>query len=327
MGGDERKAIPDLRSIDVFVTVVDCASMVAAARRLNLTQPAISKAVAQLEAFFGTSLLDRSQRPLRPTRAGRILHQRGADLLEAALNLSGLLNIAANETIPTLRIGVVESLTATGAPFVKGLQAIAKEVQFSCSLTPELARGLQQWDFDMIITSDPMEDEAELERFVLLEEPFILAMPSNLPVPTTLDAMRELARSVPLIRYTARSMIGKTIERHLSRARIESARQLEVDTTAPMLRMVAASLGWGITTPLCLLQGSAYLDSIVVVPLPHAPTRKLFFVRRKGHLDAVGQKIYDLASRLLTQVLTSSFQTLDWVMPEIKVGKDSLTGD
>ena len=56
-----------------FVDVVDLGSFTAAARRLNLSQPAVSLQIRELEARCGVQLLDRVGKKPFPTPAGRQL--------------------------------------------------------------------------------------------------------------------------------------------------------------------------------------------------------------------------------------------------------------
>lgn len=53
-----------------FVAVVDCAGFAGAARKLNLSAPAVTRAVAELEARIGVQLLTRTTRVVRVTDAG-----------------------------------------------------------------------------------------------------------------------------------------------------------------------------------------------------------------------------------------------------------------
>ena len=48
-----------MRDLHVFVTVVQRGSMAKAAQQLNVTQPAVSKAISDLEHALGVRLLDR----------------------------------------------------------------------------------------------------------------------------------------------------------------------------------------------------------------------------------------------------------------------------
>jgi DNA-binding transcriptional LysR family regulator len=63
----------DLQDIDAFLAVAETGSFSRAAERLFLSQPAISKRVAALEARSGRRLFDRIGRQIRLTDAGRAL--------------------------------------------------------------------------------------------------------------------------------------------------------------------------------------------------------------------------------------------------------------
>lgn len=65
-----------LAALEVFVRVVDTGSFSAVARHQRIGQPAVSKAVVQLEEWLGVSLLMRSTRRVVPTEAGRIFYER-----------------------------------------------------------------------------------------------------------------------------------------------------------------------------------------------------------------------------------------------------------
>lgn len=67
-----------------FVRVVEAGSFSAAARLLGQGQPAVSKAVAQLEARLGVHLITRTTRALTLTDAGRIFYDRAKVALDAA---------------------------------------------------------------------------------------------------------------------------------------------------------------------------------------------------------------------------------------------------
>lgn len=65
--------LPPLRLLTVFESVIRCGSVQRAAMELNVTQPAVSQALRQLEDHVGVRLLDRKTRPATRTEAGRIL--------------------------------------------------------------------------------------------------------------------------------------------------------------------------------------------------------------------------------------------------------------
>lgn len=73
-----------LAAMETFVRVVDTGSFSAAAKHLNIGQPAVSKSVAQLEGWLGVCLLMRSTHGLTPTEAGRIFCERARRSIEEA---------------------------------------------------------------------------------------------------------------------------------------------------------------------------------------------------------------------------------------------------
>src|SRR6516225_2095245 len=70
---DRTKRRLKLRDLDVLLAVVETGSMGKAAKRLNISQPAVSKAVVELEDALGVRLVDRSRRGVVPTLYGLAL--------------------------------------------------------------------------------------------------------------------------------------------------------------------------------------------------------------------------------------------------------------
>src|SRR5262245_9093979 len=66
-----------LRDLHILLTVVANGSMVKAAAQLNVSQPAISDAIATLEAAIGVRLLERSRKGVEPTAYGAVLLKYG----------------------------------------------------------------------------------------------------------------------------------------------------------------------------------------------------------------------------------------------------------
>lgn len=73
-----------LTAMEAFVRVVDAGSFSAAAKQLRVGQPAVSKAIAQLEDRLGVRLLLRSTHVLTPTEAGYSFYDRAKRAIEEA---------------------------------------------------------------------------------------------------------------------------------------------------------------------------------------------------------------------------------------------------
>ena len=103
------------QAMATLVRVVETGSFSAAARQLNVGQPAVSKTIAQLENRLQVSLLIRSTHGLMPTEAGQRFYERAkaaiqeADEAElaargAGAGLSGCLRISAATTFARLHV-------------------------------------------------------------------------------------------------------------------------------------------------------------------------------------------------------------------------------
>jgi DNA-binding transcriptional LysR family regulator len=78
---DDRMSEIEIRHVRAFLTVVDRGGFTAAAAELRITQPALSRTVADLERRLGERLLDRDHRPVQPTRAGSAFLRQARRLL------------------------------------------------------------------------------------------------------------------------------------------------------------------------------------------------------------------------------------------------------
>src|SRR3954451_19291624 len=72
----------DLRHLRYFQAVAEELSYSRAAERLRIAQPALSRAVQDLESEFGAPLLDRNRRKVRLTPAGQVLLREASILFE-----------------------------------------------------------------------------------------------------------------------------------------------------------------------------------------------------------------------------------------------------
>jgi DNA-binding transcriptional LysR family regulator len=93
-----------LAALEIFVRVVDTGSFSAVARQQGIGQPAVSKAVAQLEAWLGVSLLLRSTRSVVPTEAGRNFYERAKRTVEEAADAVTAARGAASALTGKLRV-------------------------------------------------------------------------------------------------------------------------------------------------------------------------------------------------------------------------------
>ena len=169
-----------LRDLHVLLTAVQCGSMAKAARRLAVSQPAISKAIADLEHTLGVRLVDRGPRGIETTVYGSALIRRGLAVFDELHQAVSEIEFLVNPTIGEVRIGCNESLSAALLPAVidrLSVQHPAVTVhlsQMSRPITLEIQQ-LRERNVDLIIGRGifPIPED-DMNAELLFEEPLLV---------------------------------------------------------------------------------------------------------------------------------------------------------
>jgi DNA-binding transcriptional LysR family regulator len=94
-----------LRDLNILLAVTEAGSMARAATRLAISQPAVSRAVADMEQTLGVKLFDRSPQGIEPTRYGQALLRRSIAIFDELKQGVEDLAYLADPTTGELRIG------------------------------------------------------------------------------------------------------------------------------------------------------------------------------------------------------------------------------
>ncbi len=169
-----------LRDLHILLALVECGSMGRAAKRLAISQPVVSKTIADLEHTLGVRLLDRTSQGVEATAYGRALLDCGTAVFDDLRQGMQEIAFLSDPTVGELRVG-------GAGPFIDGLipAVIARladrypriEFHISESDPPTLCRMVRERQLDLAIlrTSRSIYSE-DLESDALFEEPlFVIA--------------------------------------------------------------------------------------------------------------------------------------------------------
>jgi len=109
-----RQSLLHPRQIEAIVAVARAGSVHAAARLLQIPQPALSRLIAAAEKSLGVALFERSRAGTRPTEAGERVLKQGAFALQA---LQGVAE-SAREALPVVRLGCIPRVMHVLIPHV-----------------------------------------------------------------------------------------------------------------------------------------------------------------------------------------------------------------
>lgn len=94
------------RNLEYFVTVVDCGSISAAAQKLFVAQPSLSRAINAMERQMECRLLERTSRGVVPTAAGRQLYYYARSILDKFRMLDRLYHGGEEQLVSRLHVSV-----------------------------------------------------------------------------------------------------------------------------------------------------------------------------------------------------------------------------
>jgi DNA-binding transcriptional LysR family regulator len=295
----------DLRALQVFVAVCDAGNMTTAAKALGITQSAVSQHIQQLEEYVGTRLLDRTMRPIRPTPAGSVLAERGRTMLAEAMTTTAIVRRVGSEVLSELRVGIIASLSKTFLTQFAGMvsdHSGQPNLAIWSGLETEHCEALLERKLDIIISANPMLDAANLERHELLTEKFVIIVPREFAERVPDITIGLLCESLPLVRFSARTLSGVTIEQYLRRSRNAPRAHLEFDVPGAIVESVSGGRGWAIINPLDLLFASDGMltEFVKLMPL-RSPSleQKLFLISRKDEYGKTPAHFADIARGIL----------------------------
>lgn len=231
----------DTRFLESFVAVVEYGSLAEAGRRLNITAAGVAQRVRALEAEFGSELVSRVGRRVRPTEAGAVVFERARVILE---DIRELKVAAVTDTIAgELRLGAI-STALTG--LVPGLLSRVNDnyPDFRIYVAPgtsvELYKRVSDGDLDAaIVVQPPFRLPKAIDWHPVRIEPLLLLAPAGCDVE---DPHAAIVRE-PFIRYDRNHWGGRLADTYLRDHAIRTNDRVELDALEAIAVMVDRGLG------------------------------------------------------------------------------------
>jgi DNA-binding transcriptional LysR family regulator len=177
-----------LRDLHIFFTAVQRGSMAKAAQTLGVTQPAVSKVIADLEHTLGVRLLDRGARGVEPTKYGRALLTRSNAAFDELRQCVSDIEFLADPTVGEVRIGCQETFAAAILPsvihrFSKAYPRVVLHIEQLGSLAAESSALRERTiDMGMFLLVKPHDDKLfadDLKVEVLFHEQLVVVAGSQ----------------------------------------------------------------------------------------------------------------------------------------------------
>jgi len=310
-----------LWNVEVFVATAEEASISMAAKRLETSPATVSQQITSLEGAIGTSLLNRSARPVTLTPAGEMFLRRANTILNEAEQARVEIAMADLSRLMRLRLGMIEDFDADVTPRL--LADMGEELK-ACQFLLETGASHRLFDLletralDVIVSSEIGSSASWMEVHPLMEEPFVAAVPKGLLKDG--DIARQLRR-LPLVQYTTRHHMGRLIASHLARQNVNLAAKFELDSYHAIMAMVAGGAGWSIVTPLGWLRAARFRDQVDLVALPFEPlVRTISLTARRGVLGGMPASMAERLRPALQELIVGPASAhVPWLEGQMRV--------
>ncbi|WP_187776079.1 LysR family transcriptional regulator [Salinicola corii] len=301
--------------LNTFVVLAESDSLRDAALKLNVTQPAISQHLKQLESRFQAQLIIRRTRPLRLTAPGKVLYQHAVSLLAELRRIDDLVRDAEDQGLIQCRLGLITSISeVAGSQIIANLKDKSERITIRSGLTNELKDAFLQRDIDILISNDSMPEISDIERVKIFRDPMLVAYPKVWE--NTFDgSLQNLAATMPLIRYGRNTSVGVFSDVTLRRINLSVKFKYETDDTHSLLIFVEAGHGWGLLSFLCVAQCMHRMHNIKLMSLDserHA--RNIYLIYRKNEMRTIPLRIADiLKQHFFDNVFPQLKQHAPWI--------------
>jgi DNA-binding transcriptional LysR family regulator len=239
----------ELRLWRQFLAVAEELHFGRAARRLHITQPPLTQAIAQLEERLGVRLFERTKRSVQLTAAGVALVPEARDLLARAAALPAHARAAAHGEIGRLRLAFVSTVGFGLLPrWILAFRARYPQVQFDLVEAtgdvqlPALERG----DVDAgFLLHSPGFAPPGMQRLRVTHEALVLAIPEQHALARARVLPLDAVLAEPLVIFPRRivpSLHDAIFALYHARARAPQVVQ-EAIQMQTIVNLVAAGLG------------------------------------------------------------------------------------
>jgi DNA-binding transcriptional LysR family regulator len=174
-----------LRDLRILMTVVECGTMGRAAERLAVSQPVVSKAIADIEHALGVRLLDRSQRGVEPTSYGRALVKRGIAIFDEMRQGIEEIELLSDPTAGEVRVGATDEINAAiVAPVIDRLSRQYPRMTFHvvAGVPAPLRQELTARNVDFVIARFARPLGEEYSEEVLFHDALVVVAGPNNPL-------------------------------------------------------------------------------------------------------------------------------------------------
>jgi LysR family hca operon transcriptional activator len=295
----------ELRHLRYFIAVADAGSLrVAAAEKLNTSQPSLGRQIRDLEDEVGAQLLTRSARGIELTPAGRAFLEHARTVLSQVEAATEAARRVAHPAKQRFSMGFLGGHELTWMPEVLRIlhdQPRNIDVMISSQNSPLLADALLNGTLDAALLRREREVR-DLAFRLLIKEPLMVVLPGDhrLAAHKAINPKDLVGETFVAVSEVAGPVLRMAVDNYLKRSGINITPAHEMDHLATGMSLIASTRGIGLLPAYAL----HFLPSSVTSrPLKRdVPTIDLVFGYKKSNESPVLKLLLSKLDELVTRV-------------------------
>ena len=271
----------DVTNLSTFLAVAQAGSFSAAAERLHLTQPAVSKRIAQLEGELQVRLFDRLGRQLALTEAGAALQPRAQRICEELADTRRLLDTLGSEVTGVLSLATSHHVGLHRLPpLLRQFSARHPRAELDIRFVgSEQAYGqVLQGDVELAVTTLAPQTQPPLQAVPVWEDPLLIMVATDHPLAARRQVTLADIAAHPAVLPERDTFTHRIVAELFATHRLPLQLRMTSNYLETLKMLVSVGLAW-----------SALPRSLLDPQLVALPVAGLNLQRRLGHLSHRGR--------------------------------------
>ena len=285
----------ELYQLETFEAIVAQGSFTRAAEALSLSQPAVTRQIASLEAELKLPLFDRLGRTVQMTPAGEALHRYAENIMRLAQEArqavadvgtgnAGRVSVGASNTLATYVLPPLLRQFRQAHPRV--------EIAIQTGVSAQILELVRAGEADVGLVTGEIQDPLLMTIFLADYETRVV-VPVGHPLARLTTVRASQLEGSPLILMESGTNLRAYVDRLLNEAGVEEQVALELDNVEAIKRMIEAELGISLL-PEVAVRREVTTGRLVALKLADVPRarRQIALVHRRDKYISVALKAF-----------------------------------
>ena len=291
----------DFNLFKTFYTVVITGNITKAAEKLYISQPAVTKAIKNLEDSIGGTLFIRTKKGVILTEEGKVFFEYVKSILEDIRNAKNKFNSLIHLEEGKIHIGASATVTKHFLmPYIEKFHKMYPNIDISITneLTTNLVRYLRNGYIDFLVTNLPMNENSDLniEVCAKLHDSFACSSKYINHPPKILN-LEELLK-YKIITQKEPSNTRTFLNNYMKKNNIDFKPDIEIVSYNLVVEFIKAGFGIGYVTKEFIQKELKNKELYEIKVTPKIPTRDLGIITLKNNtLNFASNKFIELITR------------------------------